>query len=190
MFLIYGTFILLPRFKIRPMKNIFLCCLAILTLAACQQTEKIGYVDNSILINEYQEKKDVEMKLQDKIQEFQKRTDSLRQAFQLEINDAEIKAKRMSNSEKQVLSKKLQDKDNMLAQRLQFEQQQINLKSRAMNDSLITRVKEFVKDYANKNDYSYILGSNEGGSVLYGKEENDLTQKILELMNTAYKSKQ
>jgi len=172
------------------MKKACISLFALLILFGCQQSEKIGFVDNSKLINEYQEKKDVEAKLQSKIDQFQKRTDSLRQAFQLEINDAEIKARRMSNSEKQALSKELQDKDNLLAQRLQFEQQQINLEGQAMNDSLITRVKDFVKDYAIKNGYSYILGSNEGGSVLYGKEASDLTQTILDLMNEEYKGQQ
>jgi outer membrane protein len=172
------------------MKKIILSCLVIFTLASCQQSDKIGFVDNSKLINEYQEKKDIEIRLQAKIGQFQKRTDSLRQAFQLEINDAEIKARRMSTSEKQALSKELQDKDNLLAQRLQFEQQQINLESQALNDSLIARVKQFVKDYASKNGYSYILGSNEGGSVLFGKEESDLTQTVLDLMNAEYESKQ
>ena len=171
------------------MKKIILFGFAILILAACQQSEKIGFVDNSALINDYQEKKDIDTRLQAKIQEFQKRTDSLRQAFQLEINDAEIKARRMSDREKQELSKELQDKDNLLSQRLQFEQQQISLESQALNDSLIKTIKSFVKEYAGKNGYSYILGSNEGGSVLFGKEESDLTQTILELLNTEYEGK-
>jgi len=172
------------------MKKLILGSLTILIFAACQQTEKIGFVDNSMLINEYQEKKDIDAGLQIKIQDFQKRTDSLRQSFQLEINDAEIKARRMSDIEKQALSKELQDKDNLLAQRLQFEQQQISLESQALNDSLISTIKSFVKDYASTNGYSYILGSNEGGSVLFGKEESDLTQTILELMNAEYAGKQ
>ena len=169
------------------MKNFISLFLIVFIVFSCQQPEKIGFVDNSKLINEYQEKKDAEAKLQGKIDLFQKRTDSLRQAFQLEINDAEIRARRMNDRQKQELSKELQDKDGLLAQRIQFEQNQINLESQAMNDSLIAKVKDFVKDYANKNGYSYILGSNEGGSVLYGKNENDLTQIILDLMNDAYK---
>jgi len=52
---------------------------------------------------------------------------------------------------------------------------------------LIKKVKDFIKDYGTKNGYFYILGSNEGGSVLFGKEESDLTQTILDLLNAAYK---
>ena len=160
-----------------------------LAFMSCQQTQKIGYVDNATLVNDYQEKKDIEAQLQSKIDAFQKRTDSLRQAFQLEINEAEIKARRMSQKNVQKLSKDLQDKETALSQRVQFEQQQIAQESQSKNDSLIKKVKDFVKDYGNKNGYSFILGSNEAGSVMYGQDSSDLTQTILDLLNAQYKEK-
>jgi outer membrane protein len=49
------------------MKNIVIVIIAVLTFASCQQSQKIGFVDNSKLINEYQEKIDVQEKLQAKI---------------------------------------------------------------------------------------------------------------------------
>ena len=55
------------------MKKIIYTALVIIIFASCQQTEKIGYVDNSILINKYQEKIDIEEKLKVKIASFQNR---------------------------------------------------------------------------------------------------------------------
>lgn len=138
-------------------------------------------------MNDYKEKKDIEEKLKIKITAFQKRTDSLSKVFQLDVNEAEIKAKTMSQANIQKLSQELQQREQILSQRLQFEQQQLAQESQTQNDTLIKKVKDFVKDYGNKNGYSYILGSNEGGSVLFGKDENNLTQIILDLLNTAYK---
>ena len=169
------------------MKNFVLVVLVMLAFMSCQQTQKIGYVDNATLVNDYQEKKDIEAQLQSKIDAFQKRTDSLRQAFQLEINEAEIKARRMSQKNVQKLSKDLQDKETALSQRVQFEQQQIAQESQSKNDSLIKKVKDFVKDYGKKNGYNFILGSNEAGSVMYGQDTSDLTQTILDLLNAQYK---
>ena len=169
------------------MKNIIIVLITALTFASCQQSQKTGFVDNSKLINEYQEKIDIQDKLQAKIKVYEQRRDSVRQAFQLEINDAELKSRNMSQANLQKLSQELQQKDQVMAQRDQFEQQQIAQESQAQNDSLIKKVKEFVKDYGTKNGYDYILGSNEAGSVMYGKAENDLTQTILDALNSAYK---
>ena len=169
------------------MKKILYAAFTILIFTSCQQTEKIGFVDNSKLINDYQEKIDIEERIKVKVTAFQKRTDSLRKVFQLDVNEAEIKARGMSQANIQKLSQELQQREQVLSQRLQFEQQQIAQESQTQNDSLVKKVKDFVKDYGTKNKYSYILGSNEGGSVMYGKEEQDLTQTILDLLNAAYK---
>jgi outer membrane protein len=169
------------------MKKLVVILLAVVSFNSCQETQKIGFVDNSELINEYQEKKDVEARLQAKIDNFKRRTDSLRQAFQLEINDAEIKARKMSQANIQKLSQELQQKEQALSQRIQFEQQQISQESQSQNDSLIKKVKDFVKDYGQKNGYNFILGSNEAGSVMYGQETSDLTKTILDAINAEYK---
>jgi outer membrane protein len=169
------------------MKNIVIVIIAVLTFASCQQSQKIGFVDNAKLINEYQEKIDVQDKLQAKIKIYEQRRDSVRQAFQIEINEAELKSRKMSQENLQKLSQELQQKDQMMTQRDQFEQQQLAQESQAQNDSLIKKVKNFVKDYGTKNGYNFILGSNEAGSVMYGNEDSELTQTILDALNTAYK---
>jgi len=170
------------------MKKIAIVFLTIISLTACQQ-QKIGFVDNSVLINEYQERKDVEASLNTKIEAFKIRTDSLRSAFELEIKEAELKARTMSKSAIQTLSQELQQKEQRLSQRVQFEQQQIAQESQTLNDSIINRVKAFVQDYGKSNNYNYILGSNEAGSVLYGEEASDLTQEILKVLNENYSLK-
>lgn len=167
------------------MKKLAIVFLTIISLTACQQ-QKIGFVDNSVLINEYQERKDVEARLNTKIQAFKTRTDSLRSAFELEIKEAELKARTMSQSAIQTLSQELQQKEQVLSQRVQFEQQQIAQESQTLNDSIINRVKAFVQDYGKSNNYNFILGSNEAGSVLYGEEASDLTQEILKALNENY----
>jgi outer membrane protein len=167
------------------MKKLAIVFLTIISLTACQQ-QKIGFVDNSVLINEYQERKDVEVRLNTKIEAFKTRTDSLRSAFELEIKEAELKARTMSQSAIQTLSQELQQKEQVLSQRVQFEQQQIAQESQTLNDSIINRVKAFVQDYGKSNNYNFILGSNEAGSVLYGEEASDLTQEILKALNENY----
>ena len=55
-------------------------------------------------------------------------------------------------------------------------------------EEIIDDVKDFVKDFAKENSYTYILGSNDAGNVLYGDEELDLTEVVLVALNKAYKN--
>jgi len=169
------------------MKNIFIVVLAIATLVSCEQPLKTGFIDNSEVINNYQEKLDVEAKYKAKIEAFQKRTDSTSKAFQLEAQEFQLKAQGLSEDEAQKQYQTLSQKQQVLQQRIQFEEQQIQQGSQVEIDSLISKVKAFVADYGKENGYTYIFGSNEGGSVMYGAKENEVTQIILDALNADYK---
>ena len=171
------------------MKKLLSVVIIVMTIVSCQQSQKMGFVDNSVLINDYQEKKDIEAKLKTKITAYEKRRDSLSQAFQLDVKAAEVKARSMSQANLQKLQQEFQQKEQVISQQLQFEQQQIAQESQSKNDSLIKKVRDFVKEYGKTNGYSFILGSNEAGSVMYGTEASDLTQTVLEALNEAYKNK-
>jgi len=54
---------------------------------------------------------------------------------------------------------------------------------------LVKKVKSFVKEYGKDNGYTYILGANEAGSVLYGEEKKDITKEVLKVLNESYKNK-
>ncbi|WP_299548912.1 OmpH family outer membrane protein [Seonamhaeicola sp.] len=168
------------------MKNLIYLILIAFAFTSCQQ-QKIGYVDNSILINEIQEKKDLETKFQGKQEAFKKKTDSISQAFQLEVQQTQLTAQKSSQKKAQELMGGLQQKQQLLQQQIQFEEQQLNQLAQSEIDSLIIKVKDFVKSYGKTNGYTYILGTSDGAaSVLYGTDENNLTQTILEALNAEY----
>ncbi len=170
------------------MRNIFYVAFAMLMLASCQKQAKIGFIDNSTVINDYQEKKDLETRFKTKEEAFRKKTDSIGQAFQLEVKQTQIIAQKSSQKKAQELMGGLQQKQQVLQQQMQFEQQQIQQAFQSEIDSVIVKVKDFVKDYGKTNGYTYILGTSEAAaSVLYGTDENDLSKTILEALNTAYK---
>lgn len=172
------------------MKNIFYILLIALAFTSCQKEKKIGYVDNGTVINDYQEKKDIEAKYQAKETAFSKKADSIGKAFQLEVQQTQIDARKSSQKKAQELMQGLQQKQQVLQQQMQFEEQQLRQAFQTEIDSLIIKVKDFVKDYGKKNNYTYILGTSDGAaSVLYGTDENNLTQTILDALNESYKKK-
>lgn len=166
------------------MKKIILLLTAIM-LSACQ-TEKIGFVDNKVLMDNYQEKKDVESRYQAKSDAFSKKRDSISQAFQLEAQAFQKKAQGMSDKMAQEEYALLQQKGQFIGQQLQQEEQQMQLQGQTEIDSLVSKVKREIEAFGKANGYAYILGKGDGGSVLYGKEGNDLTREILKSLNEKY----
>lgn len=165
------------------MKKGLIALFAVVMLSSCQEQTKIGFVDNSKLINDYQKKKDIEAQFEVEIAAFNKRIDSIGQSFQAHAAKLQEKdpnmAQKSTQDEYQALSQQYQS----FQQQSQMEEQQIQKRGQTQIDTLIKTVRAFVKDYGEKNGYSYILGSNEAGSVMYGKESQDVTQEILDALN-------
>ena len=168
------------------MKNLIYAILAIFILTSCQQ-QKIGFIDNGKVINDYQEKIDLEERFKIKDEAFQKRTDSIGKAFQIEAQAFQIEAQKMSQRKAQEKYQELGQKQQLIQQQVQFEQQQLQQEFQKEIDSIISKVKDFVKDYGKTNGYAYILGKNDAGSVMYGNEANDLTAEVTKALNATYK---
>jgi outer membrane protein len=167
------------------MKKIMVLAIA-LTAMACQQN-KIGYVDSVKLMDEYQEKIDVEARFKTKADALTKKRDSISQSFQMELQAFQTKAQSMSQKNAQEEYGQLQQRGQFIGQQLQQEEQQLQQVSQVEMDSLVKKVKKEIKDYGKANGYTYILGGGDGGSVLYGEEANDLTDAILKILNDKYK---
>ena len=169
------------------MKKVILGLVALVLFASCQEQAKIAFIDNSEVINAYQEKIDVEDRFKVKDESFKKRTDSIGKAFQLEAQAFQLKAQKLSQKKAQEQYQALGQKQQLLQQQIQFEQQQMQQAFNVEIDSVLTKVKDFVKDYGQKNGYAYILGKNEAGSVMYGKEDQDISKTIIDALNASYK---
>ncbi len=169
------------------MKTIFGVLLVAILFVACQEQQKIAFVDNGEVINAYQEKIDVEERFKLKDEAFKKRTDSIGKAFQLEVQDFQINGAKLSRKKQEEQSQALGQKQQILQQQIQMEQQNLTNEFNKEIDSVLSHVKSFVADYGKKNGYAFILGKNEAGSVMYGTDANDITQTIIDALNTKYK---
>ncbi|WP_222982624.1 OmpH family outer membrane protein [Flagellimonas meishanensis] len=167
------------------MKNYLLLVIAIFAMG-CQQN-KIGYVNSVKLMDKYQEKIDVESRFKTKADAMAKKRDSISQAFQLELQEFQTRAQRISQQSAQEEYAQLQQRGQFVGQQLQQEEQQLQQHSQAEMDTLVKKVKEEIQTYGKANGYTYILGGGEGGAVLYGEDTQDLTEAILKILNDKYK---
>ena len=78
-------------------------------------------------------------------------------------------------------------KQQQLQRQQQMQSNQLREESDVVIDSLITKVKDFVADYGEKNGYTYIFGSNESANIMYAKEGRDITEEVLKALNESAK---
>jgi len=170
------------------MKKVIVAAFAMVLFTACNQ-EKTAFIDNEKLIENYQEKKDLEATYETKIAAFTKTKDSLGKEFQKEVTAFQAKAKGMNQNKAQELYQQLGQKQQFLQQQFQQQEQAIAASSQKEVDSLLSKIDVFVTEYGKTNGYSYIFGKNKAGSVLFGADKNDITQQITDALNKAYADK-
>lgn len=161
--------------------------LTALLFISCQ--DRVMYVDNTKLLNDYAEKKDLEAELQKKIDAYQRKRDSISRMFQLEAQQFDTQAKSLAPNVAQQKYNELMQKSQILQQTLLQEEQSIQIESQSKMDTLLKKVKKMVKEHGKEKGYTYILGANEGGSVLYGEDAKDITQEVITKLNEKYKAK-
>lgn len=168
------------------MKKIIYLLAILIAFSSCQQQQKIGFVNNSEVINKYQMKIDIEEKFEKRDQAYKKKTDSIGMAYQVDAQQTQEKLSKLSEQQQREGSQAFTQKWQVMQQQLQFEQQQMQQEFNKEIDSVLSQVKTFVGDYGKANGYTFILGKNEAGSVMYGTEENDLTETIIKALNENY----
>jgi outer membrane protein len=155
-------------------------------IVSCQEQQKIGYVDNVKMMEDYQEKKDFDGKYEIINAAFSKKKDSISQVFQIEMQAFQVKAQKMRESKAQEEYAGIQQRAQQMGQLLQQEEQGLMSTAQVELDSMVSMVKKEIKAYGVANKYNYILGGGDGGSVLYGTEANDLTAEIVKTLNDKY----
>ncbi len=169
-------------------KSILLIAIILLSFS-CQKPPKTGFVDTEKIFKEYEGSKALEKELKAKQEKFSKKYDSLVQQWRQEVMDFQSKAKKLSPKKLQQKDQELYQKQQMIQQMQQQEGAKITAEIQAKNDSIVKEVYKFIDNYGKQNNFEYIFGKNTTGSVLYGKSQNDLTEKLLKALNDNYSKK-
>ncbi|MCY1373737.1 Outer membrane protein (OmpH-like) [compost metagenome] len=66
--------------------------------------------------------------------------------------------------------------------------QQLQQEAAVERDSVVSKVRKYIKEYGKKNGYTYIYGTGDAATILYAKDQLDLTDKIVKELNDNYKA--
>lgn len=149
---------------------------------------KTAFVDTSKMMEEYTESKDLEAKYKSKSEEMGKELEAEMRRFEQERNAFVQKAQQLG----QIWAQQNQEPLVRKGQQLQMAQdqllRQIQQESGKEMDSLVTKVKKFVKEYGKEKGYDYVFGTGEAVSILYAKDQYDITKEVTKALNDKYTS--
>ncbi|WP_291114788.1 OmpH family outer membrane protein [Flavobacterium sp. UBA6135] len=180
------------------MKKTIVLLSAIIALTSCNSSTsdtkeiqsasgiKTAYVDTSKLMDENLEAKDIKSKYDALLEEKGKKFDAEVALFQSEAANFEKNAQQYGMQWAQTKGAELRKKEQYLAQQEQLIVREAQLEGSKEMDSLVKRIRVVIKEYGKEKGYDYIYGTGESATVLYGKEENDLTQEFIKMLNEKY----
>lgn len=148
---------------------------------------KTAYIDTQKLMKEYEETKDIEAKYKIKSDEMGKELEGDISRFQSEAQNFQRDAQAKGMAWAQQKGAELQKREQELTMKQQTMVQTLQMESGKEMDSVVKKIKTFVQDYGKKNGYAYIYGTEDASTILYAKEEFDLTEKIVKDLNSKYK---
>jgi outer membrane protein len=174
------------------MKKFIALAVILIGAASCQESQKVAFVDSEKVYEEYQEKIDIEKEITKKQEDFKKKTDSLGMAYQMEAGPMQAKFGKLSQQEQQNNPEILAFSQKWQMVESQIKAQEQSLQAQLDKDlkELDSNIEEFISSYAKKNNYSFVLGKNKSGSLIYGNESSDITETVITELNNAYNSKE
>lgn len=173
-------------------KSILIAAFAFSIISCNKQAEttsfKTAYVDTSKLMTDYTEAKDIEAKYKAKSEEMGRELEVEAARFKSEASNFQKNAQANGQAWAQQKGAELQRREQQLQYAQQAILQQLQQESGTEMDSLVTNVKKFIKDYGKEKGYDYIYGTGDAVSILYAKDNYDITKEITKLLNEKYKA--
>lgn len=187
------TFTTFTPFKKIKMKKSILALGLVAMFFSCNKSSdsagefKAAYVDSSKLMKDYEEVKQIDSKYKIKSEEEGKSLEGEITKFQKEVQTFQENARLKGQAWAEQRAGELQKKEQELQYKQQLLVQSLQTESGKEMDSVIQKVKKYIADYAKKNNLDFVFNTEDASTVIYGKEQYDITDKILSELNAKYK---
>ena len=173
-------------------KSLLIIALAV-SIISCNKEQgtsstgmKTAYVDTAKLMEEYTEAKDLEAKFKTKSEAEAKKFEVEEANFKAEVANFQKNAQANGQAWAQQKNAELEQRQQRLQYAAQSVGQKLQTESATEMDSLVKGVKTFIKEYGKEKGYDFIYGTGDAASVLYAKDQYDITKEVVKLLNDKY----
>ncbi len=162
---------------------------SVFTFFQLQISSEQVYVDVNKLLDGYKRTKIVRAEFEAKAKTLNANVDSLMTDWQKELKTYEKERSKMSKKELELKQQLLSNKQQQINNYQQAIQKQIQEEDKKSTQTVINDINDYVKEYGKKHKHKIIFGASGGGNIMYADEASDLTQEILEGLNTEFEGK-
>jgi len=156
------------------------------TTGGLQQAQRIAYFEMDSIDDSYKYMKDAKESLIKKNKQVEDQINDLRKEVAAKIQEANQKGPSMSQAEQVAYSKEIDDltkKNQDKAQRLG---QSLSMERDVQLQKVRNKIQQYLKQYAQQQGYSYIVGTNENDNFYYKDSTLDITAELLSALNAEY----
>nr|WP_299213962.1 OmpH family outer membrane protein [uncultured Allomuricauda sp.] len=157
-----------------------------LTIFLSQSKSELVYVDINKLVEGYERTKTEREVFNQKANTLKANADSLLVDWQKELKDYEKDRVSMTEKELELKQQLLQNKQQQINNYQQAIQKQIQEEDQKMTQTVINDINDYVKEYGKKKGYRIIFGAKGSGNIMYAEDVSDLTQTVLNGLNSEY----
>ena len=172
------------------MKRIIVAVGLVLMLASCNET-KIAYVNVDEVLKEYEGSKNAEISMREKSDKIMAELEPMAREFQAKVQEFQKNSPKLSAKVKAEQEQQLMQEQQFIQQRQQMAQQQVQQEGRQIYIDIDKKIDSLIGVYAKSKGYSFVLGTSpQTKAVLYGNEKDNITDAVVESLNSSYTSSQ
>jgi len=146
----------------------------------------LAYVNSDSLAVNYLYFGEVNSQLEEKRAKYEKEFANRATGLQRQIEDFQKTANNMTLAQGRAVEEDLTRKQQNLQQYQQSLTQDLLKEEAKLNKELYVTVAEFLENYGKENELDFIFKHSTGGEIWYGDSSMDITNDVIEGLNTAY----
>lgn len=162
---------------------------SIITFFYSQSSSDLVYVDVNKLLDGYKRTKVVRAEFEKKAKVLKSNVDSLVTDWQKELKLYEKERSKFSKKELELKQQLLSNKQQQINNYQQAIQKQIQSEDKKATQTVVNDINDYVKEYGKKKGYKIIFGASGGGNIMYADKSADLTEVVLEGLNSEFEGK-
>jgi outer membrane protein len=146
----------------------------------------IVFVNSDSLLDQYDFFKNKKAEFDGQQEKVQSALKAESDQLKKEVTEYQQKAATMTDQQRQQTEEKLGMKQQQIMKKKDEMVSMLDDEQAKTNDELHAKLVAFMKEYNKKKNYSFILGYQKGGGILFANDSLDITKEIITGLNKAY----